>query len=143
MNPISPTSTDGVTNRAVRAWLRIESLAILILSLVLYRATGAPWWLFFALLLVPDLSLFSFLVNPAIGSRVYNTVHSYALPVVLAVTAFLTHHAEALPYALIWATHLAMDRALGYGLKYPEAFGRTHLGVLGMRPDPAAISKSA
>jgi hypothetical protein len=131
MNLISPTSTDGITNRAVRAWLRIEALAILVLAVVLYRTIGAPWWMFFALLLAPDLSLLAFLINPAVGSRVYNTVHSYALPVALAIGVFLTHHSALLPYALIWTTHVAMDRALGYGLKYPEAFGRTHLGLLG------------
>jgi hypothetical protein len=33
--------------------------------------------------------------------------------------------------ALIWATHVGIDRALGYGLKYPSAFGDTHLGRIG------------
>ena len=135
MNPIAPTSTGGITYGSVRTWLRIESLAILFLSVVLYRETGAPWWLFFALLLAPDLSLLAFLIKPAVGSRAYNTVHSYALPVALAIAAFLTHHSAILPYALIWTTHVAMDRALGYGLKYPEAFGRTHLGLLGKHAD--------
>ena len=133
MNPISPTSTDGVVNRAVRTWLRAEAVAFLVLSLVFYRLTAAPWWLFFALLLVPDLSLLAFLINPAIGARVYNIIHSYTLPLALAAAALLTNRTAALPYLLIWTAHVAMDRALGYGLKYPEAFGRTHLGVLGKR----------
>ena len=29
--------------------------------------------------------------------------------------------------ALIWLGHIGMDHALGYGLKYPTAFGDTHL----------------
>ena len=29
--------------------------------------------------------------------------------------------------ALIWITHIGVDRALGYGLKYPTAFKDTHL----------------
>ena len=29
--------------------------------------------------------------------------------------------------ALIWLVHIGADRLLGYGLKYPTAFGETHL----------------
>lgn len=32
---------------------------------------------------------------------------------------------------LIWCAHIGFDRALGYGLKYPEGFGFTHLGRIG------------
>jgi hypothetical protein len=28
---------------------------------------------------------------------------------------------------LIWVAHIGFDRLLGYGLKYPVAFGATHL----------------
>jgi hypothetical protein len=33
--------------------------------------------------------------------------------------------------ALIWAAHVGFDRMLGYGLKYPTAFGDTHMGRIG------------
>jgi hypothetical protein len=39
--------------------------------------------------------------------------------------------------------HVGMDRAVGYGLKYPTAFGRTHLGVVGRKPGPAMVSAAA
>jgi len=29
--------------------------------------------------------------------------------------------------ALIWLTHIGVDRAVGYGLKYPSGFKETHL----------------
>jgi hypothetical protein len=29
--------------------------------------------------------------------------------------------------ALIWLAHIGVDRALGYGLKYPDGFKDTHL----------------
>ena len=36
--------------------------------------------------------------------------------------------------ALIWFAHIGLDRALGFGLKFPLGFRVTHLGVLrGMR----------
>jgi hypothetical protein len=34
---------------------------------------------------------------------------------------------------LIWASHIAFDRLVGYGLKYPTQFGDTHLGAIGRR----------
>ena len=33
----------------------------------------------------------------------------------------------ALKLALIWLTHIGVDRAVGYGLKYPSGFKDTHL----------------
>ena len=33
--------------------------------------------------------------------------------------------------AAIWVAHIAMDRALGYGLKLPTGFTDTHLGKIG------------
>jgi hypothetical protein len=38
-----------------------------------------------------------------------------------------------LPIALIWANHIGVDRLMGYGLKYSDGFGWTHLGRLGKR----------
>jgi hypothetical protein len=29
---------------------------------------------------------------------------------------------------LIWIAHIGLDRAIGYGLKYPTGFRDTHLG---------------
>ncbi|MCL4805949.1 MAG: DUF4260 family protein, partial [Anaerolineae bacterium] len=31
------------------------------------------------------------------------------------------------PVALIWLAHIGLDRMLGFGLKYPDAFRHTHL----------------
>jgi hypothetical protein len=33
----------------------------------------------------------------------------------------------AVAVALIWVTHIGVDRAIGYGLKYPSGFKDTHL----------------
>jgi hypothetical protein len=111
---------------------RLEGLALAIISAVLYARTGASWWLFAALWLLPDLSMLGYLRTPCIGARVYNAFHSYVPPATLALFAFLAHTSALLvPLALIWANHIAVDRALGYGLKYADGFGWTHLGRLG------------
>ena len=39
---------------------------------------------------------------------------------------------------LIWCAHIGFDRALGYGLKYSQGFGCTHLGLIGRHAHKAA-----
>lgn len=129
MNP--PAQTEGVVNGSVRLWLRAEGLAMLVMSGLLYGHLGARWWIFAALLLVPDLCMLGYLINAKVGAVAYNVVHSYLLPLVLAAVALVTHHPGAAPFLCIWTAHIGMDRLLGYGLKYPTAFTKTHLGMLG------------
>lgn len=121
----------GCVNGTPLVWLRMEGLFVLILSILLYAHSGASWWRFGLLLLAPDLSMAGYWSNARVGAVVYNVAHSYVGPAVLAVGAVAGFHHGWLPYALIWAAHIGLDRALGYGLKYPEAFKITHLGLLG------------
>jgi hypothetical protein len=99
---------------------------------VLYARTGASWWLFAALWLAPDISMLGYLTGrPCRGARIYNAAHTYVVPGLLALSALVLHANALLPYALIWINHISVDRLLGYGLKYSEGFGWTHLGRLG------------
>lgn len=107
--------------------LRCEGFAVAALTAYLYARSGASWWLFAALWLAPDLSMLGYLAGPRLGARVYNSIHAYVTPITLAVCAMALHAERLLPVALIWANHIAVDRLLGYGLKFPAGFGRTHL----------------
>ena len=120
---------EGVVTGAVRMWLRAEGLAALVLSLLLYGHSGMSWWIFFLLLLTPDVSMLPYLVNPKLGAISYNVAHSYLLPLGLVAGCVLTRNFMLLPYLYIWTAHLGLDRSLGYGLKYPAVFGKTHLGI--------------
>lgn len=123
------TVGQNIAPKDVRLILRLEGLAVVVVTAVLYARTGASWWLF-AAWFVPDLSMLGYLAGPSWGARVYNGVHSYAAPVALAVCALLLPGAGHLaPVALIWANHIGVDRLLGAGLKYSQGFGWTHLGV--------------
>lgn len=55
----------------------------------------------------------------------------------LAVVALLTMPGPVAWWtglaALSWAFHVAVDRALGYGLKLAAGFEHTHLGRIGRR----------
>ena len=113
---------------AVRNLLRIEGLAVGVVSAVLYARTGASWWLFAALWLAPDLSMLGYLASPCRGARVYNAFHTYTVPITLGLLGWLLHANAFIPFALIWVNHIGVDRLMGYGLKYSTGFSWTHLG---------------
>jgi hypothetical protein len=125
------TKTPSFVNGSPLLLLRLEGLAVAALSILAFSRSGASWWLFTALILVPDLSMLSYLVGPRVGAQFYNAVHDYLGPIVLfGVSAALALPA-GLPVALIWSAHIGSDRALGYGLKYSDGFTFTHLGRVG------------
>ncbi|HEY0701252.1 MAG TPA: DUF4260 domain-containing protein [Candidatus Acidoferrales bacterium] len=122
---------EGVVTGSIRLWLQAEALAVLALSLLLYARLGQHWWIFAAVFLVPDLSMLGYLFSPKIGAACYNIVHTYVTPLALGAFAALTHRENLYPYVCIWTAHIALDRALAFGLKYPDAFAHTHLGLHG------------
>ena len=98
------------------------------ISAVFYARIGASWWLFAALWLAPDFSMLGYLAGPCWGARVYNAFHTYVTPAALALCGLLLHARVDFAVALIWANHIGVDRLLGFGLKYADGFGYTHLG---------------
>ncbi|KAA6457209.1 DUF4260 family protein [Acidobacteria bacterium AB60] len=127
---ISESSSGPVVLPApITQLLRLEGLAIGAITAVFYARTGASWWLFAALWLAPDLSILGYLLGSCRGSRVYNAAHTYTLPATLALCGLVLRAPALLPFALIWANHIAIDRLMGYGLKFSNGFDWTHLGV--------------
>ena len=119
--------------------LRIEYAALALAALVAYQLFGGSWWLFAALILVPDISMAGYLANPRVGAWCYNAVHSWIAPVVLWLVALAGGSPLLTHIAIILAAHIAIDRALGYGLKHESAFRDTHLGTIGAaRPSSGA-----
>jgi hypothetical protein len=113
----------------VRTWLRLEGAAVLTLCLFLYARGGHSWGLLALLILAPDAAMIGYLAGPRVGALVYNLAHVYVGPILLALV-WIGLGRPPVP-ALIWAAHIGLDRMLGYGLKYPSAFGDTHLGRVG------------
>lgn len=132
MNP-PPVDTPGAVSGAIRHWLRIEGLVAFILAALLFARLEYSWALFAILFLAPDVSFAGYLAGQRAGAAVYNLLHSHAGPLLLAIVLLSTGHSLALP--LIWVAHIGIDRALGYGLKYPTGFPHTHLGRIGRRAD--------
>ncbi|MGH2628391.1 MAG: DUF4260 domain-containing protein [Anaerolineales bacterium] len=111
--------------------LRLEEVGLLGLSIGLFARLEYAWWVYPVLLLSPDLSVLGYLAGPRIGAATYNLLHHRGL----AAAAYLLGAAMALPAlalaGLIILGHSSLDRVFGYGLKYPDSFRHTHLGVIG------------
>ncbi len=82
------------------------------------------------------------LAGEKIGARTYNVVHSYTLPLAAGAIGYFAGIAWLVPVALIWAAHIGIDRAVGYGLKYPSALDHTHLGLMGKARKAAKIANA-
>jgi hypothetical protein len=115
------TKPPSFVNGAPLLLLRAEGLAVALLCVAA------------ALILVPDLSICVYLAGPRAGATAYNAVHTYLGPVALLSAAVVLAMPAGIWIALIWAAHIGIDRALGFGLKYPDAFSSTHLGGVGGR----------
>jgi hypothetical protein len=123
----------GAVRGSVAVTLRLEGAVALTLAVFAYRATGAGWLMFAILFLAPDLSMIGYLINERVGAWIYNFGHSYLTPSAVALLGIALGTTILWPIALIWAAHIGFDRLVGYGLKYSEAFGATHLGWKGKR----------
>ena len=114
-------------DRLPRMLLHLEGAAVATTAVVVYFWYGHPWWLLLALALAPDLSMAGYALGPRVGAIAYDVAHTYALAVPLTATGLLAESDAAAAIGLVWITHIAVDRAIGYGLKYPTHFKDTHL----------------
>lgn len=130
---MSDRASAGVPPVSVTTLLRIEGLAVLIAAVAAYAAIGGNWWLFALLLLAPDLSMLGLLLANKTGAWTYNLAHTYALPAALAAIGWASGFSWMIPVAIVWVAHIGMDRAVGYGLRYPHDPRRTHLGIMGRK----------
>lgn len=119
---------------APRLLLRLEGAAVLAAVLVAWMLTDRSWLVFGGFLLAPDLAMIGYAAGPRVGAAAYNAAHTYTLPLVLGLGSAVAGWTPGLTAALVWTAHIGLDRALGYGLKYPDAFSSSHLGRVG-RPD--------
>jgi hypothetical protein len=110
-----------------RVFIFIENLIIFLFAGYMFHVFGSSWLLFAALFMVPDLSMAGYLINPKIGSYLYNAIHNYALAAGLLILAAIFHWDIVAQIAFILTAHVALDRVFGFGLKYHTHFKDTHI----------------
>src|SRR4051812_41151996 len=116
----------------MKTTLKLEEAGMLLLAIFLYYTTlHYKGWVFWALLLAPDISMLGYLAGTRVGAFVYNLFHHKGLAVLIYI-AGLWMVSEPLQLAgLVLFGHSSFDRIQGYGLKYSDAFSHTHLGKIG------------
>lgn len=114
-------------DRLPRFLLHLEGGVVAVAAVALYFHLGSPWWLLLLLALAPDLAMLGYAAGPAVGAVTYDVAHTYAIPVALTLVGVFADAELAVQLGLIWAAHIGVDRAVGYGLKYPTGFEDTHL----------------
>ncbi len=113
--------------------LKLEEIAQFTLGILVFSQLNYAWWVFPALILVPDIGMLGYVINSKAGAALYNIFHHKGLAIVVAVLGFYIHNEAILLAGTILFSHSAMDRIMGYGLKYKTGFRFTHLGNL---PEP-------
>lgn len=111
--------------------LKLEELGQFLLGIFLFNQLDYPWWIFPALLLLPDISMLGYIVNTRIGAVLYNLFHHKLIGILILLIGFWQDISLLSLIGVILFSHSAMDRIFGYGLKFPDDFKHTHLGWIG------------
>ena len=117
---------------ARRVGYAVLAAALVSLIVLVYARETVGWWPVVAFGLGPDLALFlgagRGLERGQLHPRavpLYNLVHRFWGPVALGAIALAASLPAAwLVGALAWATHVAVDRAVGYTLRTRDGFQR-------------------
>lgn len=111
--------------------LTLEELGQFCLSVFLFSRLEYSWWIFPLFLLLPDVSMIGYIINPKTGAWLYNFFHHK----LIAVIAMMIGYSLKIPIlelsGIILFGHSSMDRIFGYGLKFSDDFRHTHLGWIG------------
>ena len=113
-----------------KVWLRVEGLFLFIGTLIAFNQVRQHWWIYIALLFVPDIFMIGYVRSNKLGALLYNLGHSYPAPFSLLYFAWINHSKIWMAVGIIWIGHIGWDRFFGYGLKYDSKFKDTHLGSL-------------
>ena len=114
----------------MKGLLKIEELAQFLLATYFFYQLGFSWWVFPALILLPDLSMIGYLISPLWGAFSYNFIHHKALAIAIYFVGIVLSNSTLQAAGLLLFAHSAMDRIFGYGLKFTDDFKNTHLGRL-------------
>lgn len=120
-------------NQKMNNLLKLEELAQFLLSIWLFSRLNYAWWVFPACILLPDLSMIGYLLNPKAGAWLYNIFHHKFVAIgILIIGSGLNNSLLNLTGVILFG-HSAMDRFFGYGLKFEDNFKHTHLGWIGKK----------
>ncbi|MBK7035410.1 MAG: DUF4260 domain-containing protein [Bacteroidetes bacterium] len=112
--------------------IKLEEAAMFLLAVFLfYWQLDFKGWVFWALLLAPDVSMLGYLINTKTGAFTYNLFHHKLTGILFYLLGIYLTNPEMQFVGLLLFAHSSMDRVFGYGLKFSDNFHNTHLGMIG------------
>lgn len=111
--------------------LKLEEILMFVLGIYLFNQLDYGWWWFLVLILAPDIGMVGYLFNNKIGALTYNLFHHKGLAILVYLVGVYFSIPLCQLVGIILFSHSALDRAMGYGLKYDKGFKFTHLGEIG------------
>ena len=113
--------------------LKIEELFMFGLGVLAFNQLEFSWWWFLVLILTPDIGMLGYIISTKVGAVIYNIFHHKGIAItVYFIGVYLQSQVFQL-IGVILFSHASLDRVFGYGLKYFDAFNRTHLGTVGKK----------
>lgn len=113
--------------------IKLEEFMMFTLGLFMFGLLGYQWWWFLVLIMVPDIGMVGYLFGNKAGAIAYNVFHHKGLAIVLYFAGMFFSSPIIQLAGIILFSHAALDRVLGYGLKYNKGFKFTHLGEIGKK----------
>jgi hypothetical protein len=110
--------------------IKFEGIAVFLTCLYFYSTLDASWLVFALLWLVPDISMAGYFKDKKIGAIMYNLAHTYILAIAIVVWGLWQGDNFIVSLGVILASHIGLDRFLGFGLKYQSGFKDTHIQKL-------------
>lgn len=118
----------------MKAILKLEELAMFLLSLWAFQLTGISWWWFAGLFFLPDIGMLGYALGEKTGALVYNVFHHKGIALLIFGLGIFLNQENLEIAGIILFSHASFDRIMGYGLKFEKGFKYTHLGEIGKNP---------
>jgi hypothetical protein len=130
---ICPTPASATRRQVSRAFYATLCASLVLATVLELSRRGTGYWQIPAFAVAPDIALF-YGVGPGLAKGqlypravgLYNGLHRFWGPLALGMLAV----ASLIPGgylvgALTWAFHIALDRAIGYGLRGSDGYERS------------------
>lgn len=110
--------------------LKFEAVALAMLMAALTYLSDYSLWVLPVTFLLFDIGMIGYLKDAPTGAKLYNLSHNLTVPTLMITYGALFEHPTMSVIGFCWTFHIAVDRALGFGLKQHTSFHHTHLGTI-------------